>query len=94
MTPHAHRHGHGHEKESPNYNRAFGFGVGLNVIYVVAEVAFGLSTHFLHDHFGIDHATIQVESEVPRHACELTASGPAPLVQSRDDADHSRSPRH
>jgi cobalt-zinc-cadmium efflux system protein len=39
----AHRHDHG----PPNYNSAFAIGVALNVVYVGAEVVFGLWAHSL-----------------------------------------------
>jgi cobalt-zinc-cadmium efflux system protein len=51
---HAHEHGHdhahgpgGHVHGPASFDRAFAIGVGLNVLFVVAEVAFGLREHSL-----------------------------------------------
>src|SRR5678815_5137741 len=51
---HAHEHGHdhahgpgGHVHGPASFDRAFAIGVGLNVLFVLAEVAFGLREHSL-----------------------------------------------
>jgi cobalt-zinc-cadmium efflux system protein len=49
---HAHDHGHdhgshGHSHAPARFDRAFAVGVGLNVVFVLAEVAFGLRTNSL-----------------------------------------------
>jgi cobalt-zinc-cadmium efflux system protein len=51
---HAHEHGHdhahgpgGHVHGPASFDRAFAIGLGLNVLFVVAEVAFGLREHSL-----------------------------------------------
>lgn len=44
---HRHHHGHGHGHAPANFGAAFAIGVGLNLVYVVAEVVFGLLAHSL-----------------------------------------------
>jgi cobalt-zinc-cadmium efflux system protein len=40
----AHAHSHSHDHGPLNYNAAFGVGIGLNLLYVVVEAGYGLST--------------------------------------------------
>ncbi len=35
-------HNHSHEQQVRNYNKAFAFGIILNVVYIIAEVVYGL----------------------------------------------------
>ncbi len=44
---HEHEHGHGHAHAPPNNNAAFAIGVALNLGFVAAEVAYGLSANSL-----------------------------------------------
>jgi cobalt-zinc-cadmium efflux system protein len=47
---HDHSHGHGsggHVHAPANFDRAFAIGVGLNVLFVLAELAFGFRSHSL-----------------------------------------------
>ena len=38
---------HHHHHPAPNYNRAFAFGIGLNVVFIIAEIIFGLHANSL-----------------------------------------------
>jgi cobalt-zinc-cadmium efflux system protein len=44
---HAHGHGHHHHHAPANYDRAFAIGIGLNLVFVLAEVVFGVRAHSL-----------------------------------------------
>lgn len=71
--------GHEHNHAPPDFGRAFAVGIILNLGFVVLEVICGRlsnslalvakTANELHDKFGIEHTTLQVEFGDPNSTC-------------------------